>query len=320
MTDPATSSIGSDAVPVNPEGRRMPWLPEGRTVVVDGRGEFFVRVHRHPDPSRPWVLLLHGWTASSDLQFFTAYERLAERYSFVGIDHRGHGRGLRSEVPFALEDVADDAAAVCEALGIDEVITVGYSMGGPISLFLARRHPELVRAMVVQATALEWRATWHERLRFRLVGVVGAVFRSHRFRKRMSLYAERSIDEHNAHLRPYLRWFVAEITRNDPVAMVEAGRALAAYDARPWASALGRPAAMLITTRDRLVRPRKQRALAEALRASVREVDADHTVTMTHPHAFAERTVQLVADVEAASHPSDPPALGIVPQWYPRAT
>ena len=28
-------------------------------------------------PNAPTVLLLHGWTASADLQFFTAYETLA---------------------------------------------------------------------------------------------------------------------------------------------------------------------------------------------------------------------------------------------------
>ncbi|MFM8712197.1 MAG: hypothetical protein ACKOE7_02320, partial [Actinomycetota bacterium] len=51
-----------------------PFLLPGRVVVVPGRGEFFVRHHQHADPNAPVVLLLHGWTASSDLNFFTAYE------------------------------------------------------------------------------------------------------------------------------------------------------------------------------------------------------------------------------------------------------
>ena len=119
----------------------MPWLPEGRTLVVPGRGELFYRSHRHADPAAPTVLLLHGWTATADLQFFTAYEALAARCSFVTLDHRGHGRGLRPEARFELEDAADDAAALVEALGVGPVITVGYSMGGPVSMLLARRHP-----------------------------------------------------------------------------------------------------------------------------------------------------------------------------------
>ena len=64
----------------------IPWLPEGRTFMLPGRGKVFARVHRHPDPSAPWLLLLHGWTASADLQFFTAFEAIAARWSFVAID------------------------------------------------------------------------------------------------------------------------------------------------------------------------------------------------------------------------------------------
>ena len=133
-------------------------MPEGRLVRVEGRGELFARLHRHPDPDAPVVLLLHGWTASIDLQFVTAYEALAARCTFVGIDHRGHGRGLRTPDAFTLEDAADDAAALVRQLGLGPVIAVGYSMGGPISMLLARRHPDLVRGLVVQATALAWNA------------------------------------------------------------------------------------------------------------------------------------------------------------------
>ncbi len=140
--------------PAPSAGMALPWLPEARTLVVAGRGELFFRHHRHPDPNAPTVLLLHGWTASADLQFFAAYPALAERCSFIGIDHRGHGRGMRPSVPFTLEDCADDAAALVRALGVERVIPVGYSMGGPISLLLARAHPDLVQAIIVQATAL----------------------------------------------------------------------------------------------------------------------------------------------------------------------
>ena len=150
---------------------------------IEGRGEFFVRIHRHADPAAPVVLLLHGWTASSDLQFFTTYEALAEHFSFLGIDHRGHGRGLRSPDPFTLEDAADDAAAVVRALGVTPVIAVGYSMGGPIALHLTRRHPEVVAGVVVQATALEWSDTWRERALWRVLPMAGSWLRSRGYRR-----------------------------------------------------------------------------------------------------------------------------------------
>lgn len=285
------------------EPAHLPWLPPGRLVALPGRGEAFVRHHQHPDPQAPTVLLLHGWTASADLQFFMAYEELAAAYSFIAVDHRGHGRGLRSMQPFQLEDAADDAAEVVRALGVERVITVGYSMGGPISLHLARRHPDLVAGLVVEATALEWRARRLERLRWRTVALLGALLRSWTFPHLLHHGVERMIGPGHP-LRPVVPWIEAESRRGDPVAIVEAGRALSRYDARPWAGRLDRPAAALVTTADRLVEPHRQRALAAALDAHVHDLAGDHLAPWELPREFSAATRQLVdrvsADVSAA--------------------
>lgn len=294
-TAPAGAATHTDAPP--------PWLPPGEIVRVDGRGEFFIRRHVHSDPDAPTVLLLHGWTASADLQFLAAYEALADMCSFIGIDHRGHGRGLRSLQSFEIEDVADDAAAVARQLGVDRVIALGYSMGGPISLQLARRHPDLVSGLVVQATALEWRATLRERLVWRLLPALGVLLRSWTQPLVLRKGTESLLDE-SSPLWPYRGWIVAEAMRNDPRMIMEAGRALSRYDARPWASELRIPAAMLIATRDRLVKPRKQRQLAAALDAVVVEVDMDHLGAIGRPTQFASATVELVTSVAAALPPA----------------
>jgi len=276
----------------------LPWLPEGRTVRVDGRGEFFVRLHRHQDPAAPVVLLLHGWTASSDLQFLAAYEQLAERATFIGIDHRGHGRGLRSPDPFTLEAAADDAAAVVQALGFRRVIAVGYSMGGPVALHLARRHRDLVAGLVLQATALEWRATLSERVLWRVLPIGGSWLRTKGYRRYLNRAVPKLLGVDH-HLQPYIPWLVSEMSRNDAFAMVDAGRALARYDATEWAPSLGLPAASLITTKDRLVRPSKQRALAAALGATVREHSGDHLAALADAAEYSTATVELVELVAA---------------------
>jgi len=270
-------------------------------VRVDGRGELFARIHRHPDPNAPTILLLHGWTASVDLQFVAAYEALAARYTFVGIDHRGHGRGLRSPDPFTLEDVADDAAALVQTLGLGPVIAVGYSMGGPVSMLLARRHPEVVSGLVVQATALDWRNTWRDRLLWRVLPIAGSWLRTKGYRRLLNRAVPRVIGARpggGPHpVQSYIPWLVSETSRNDPFVMVEAGRALSDYDARPWAATLGVPAGSLITTADRLVAPRQQQALATALGAEVRVLRADHFAALSHPEAYAALTIELIEDV-----------------------
>ena len=275
---------------------QTPWLPAGHVLLLPGRGEIFYRHHRHPDPSAPTLLLLHGWTATADLQFFTAYEALAEHWSFVAVDHRGHGRGLRSPDRFELEDAADDAAALVRALGVGPVITVGYSMGGPISLLLAHRHPDLVAGMVVQATALEWRAKWYERWQWKTLHLLGFVLRS-RALPRLMRWGIRRLMEPTDPLAVYVPWVSAELRRNDTFNIVQAGQSLSRYDAREWANQIGKPAASLVTTRDRLVWPRKQRALAAALDAHVVELRDDHLASWTSAQEFSAKTVELVRNV-----------------------
>jgi hypothetical protein len=57
---------------------------------------------------------------------------------------------------------------------------------------------------------------------------------------------------------------------------------------------------MLITTRDRLVRPAKQRELAEALHARVIEIDADHDLPLVKGADYA-RLTRLAVDTVAAA-------------------
>ena len=274
----------------------VPWLPPGYTVCLPERGEIFYRYHRHDDPSAPTLLLLHGWTASGDLQFFTAYEALAEHFSFIAVDHRGHGRGMRCGEKFELIDVADDAAALVRQLGLASVITIGYSMGGPISMLLAKHHPELVRALVVQATAMEWRSQWFERAKWKTVHLLGPLLRSHVYPRSMRWGITKLLGRNHPTAK-YVPWLASELRRNDAFNMVQAGQSLSRYDARSWASSLAKPAASLVTTRDRLVKPRKQRAFADALQAHVIELPDDHLAAWTSPDAFAKATVELVRSV-----------------------
>lgn len=275
-----------------------PWLPPGQVINLPGRGEVFVR-DSGGTAADPAVLLLHGWTASADLNFFPVYAELAKSYRVIALDLRGHGRGMRSTEPFSLEDCADDAAALLDQLGAEHVIAVGYSMGGPVGLLLARRHPGTVGALVMQATALEWRRTARERMIWRLLSVLELSLRLGSGAGFVERALRQAIEE-APELDVYRPWLAAEFRRGLARELADAGRALSRYDAQPWAGQLGLPAAMLITTRDRLVRPSKQRELAEALHARVIEIDADHDLPLVKGDEYA-RLTKLAVDTAAAA-------------------
>ncbi len=282
------------AAPVPPE------LLPGRIVLLPGRGEVFVRDSGPRDDHAPTLLLLHGWTVGADLNFFAVYGTLARSYRVIALDHRGHGRGMRSTEPFSLEDCADDAAALLKALDVQpgRTIVLGYSMGGPVALLLARRHPGVVSALVLQATALEWRATLADRSKWRFLSVAEVGFRV----SSGEGVVERVIDQAvkaSPELEPIRSWLEAEIQRGLGRALIDAGRALSLFDSRPWAKDLAIPAVVCVTTRDRLVPPAKQRALARALRAEVLEIDGDHDVTLVDGKTYAAVTEQAVARIMA---------------------
>jgi 3-oxoadipate enol-lactonase len=270
--------------------------PEGRIVTIPGRGETFVRVQHGEGPT---LLLLHGFTASADLQWVTIYQQLAGR-SFIAIDHHGHGRGIRSTDRFTLEQCADDAAAVVRQLGVGPVIAVGYSMGGPISMLFAQRHPDLCLGAVLAATSLEWRGSRRERVLFRVTrGVLGALpsWATERVVRRTVAECIAS----NPSLGPWREVLEAEYRRGDRRALGEALSALGRFDARSWITSLTVPLTVVRTNADRVVLTMKQDLMIDRLRPSgvdVVELVGDHDVNWSNGDAFAAAIVAAVQSVE----------------------
>ncbi len=285
-----------EPVPTRPS--RPPPLPDGRVVEVGRRGEMFVReIPGRAD--QPTILLLHGWTLTADLNWFTAYQALASRGRILAIDQRGHGRGLRSEEPFTLEAAADDAADLLRHLDATPAIVVGYSMGGSVALLQWQRQPDTVAGLVFQSTGLRWRASARERLLW--LGM-STVEHGLRFGTPPGLTARylRMATDQNPDLRPYLPWLRAEVRRSDPTAIAAAGRALSAFDARPFAGNIDVPTAVVVARHDRLIQPKRQRSLAEAIPgAETIDLDAAHNGWMVRPDQVTDALGTAIASVVA---------------------
>ena len=276
-------------------------LPPGRAVHVPGRGELFVRDSGGDGPP---VLLLHGWTASADLNWFAQYDALAAAgLRVIALDHRGHGRGLRTYADFRLADCADDAVALVEHLGTGPVVAAGYSMGGPIALLAARRHPAAVRGVVLCATSSNWRSPrlrglWWSMSWLRLwLGL--APYGVWRGGLRLVGLADGST----------ATWMASELTRGSSRDIAEAGRELGRFDARPWLGEIRQPAAVVLTREDRAVPPHWQRELASGLGARVFESPGDHFAAGEEPEGFNPVLLAALEHVgAAASAPAPRPA------------
>jgi pimeloyl-ACP methyl ester carboxylesterase len=287
----------SDAAPFP-----TPGLPDGRYVDLPGRGTSFVREVEGPEGA-PTLVLLHGWTANSALNWFAAYQALGEHFRVVALDHRGHGHGIRSWRRFSLDDCADDAAALLDRLGIESAIPVGYSMGGPIAQLLWQRHRDRVDGLVLCATAARFRDRGDRALQGVVTGLSLAVRAAPSWmHKRLT---ERLVVS-RYDTSPLGAWAREQSRLNDLRTMIEAGHAVGSYDARSWLGGVDVPTAVVLTDYDTTVPPARQQAMAEMVPgARVYRVNGSHDVCAVDPAEFVPAVLAACTDVATRADSRD---------------
>jgi pimeloyl-ACP methyl ester carboxylesterase len=73
----------------------------------------------------------------------------SERHRVTVVDNRGVGRSSLPDGEFTVRDMAADAAALCDAIGVGPAHVMGFSMGGAITQELAIARPDLTRSIVI---------------------------------------------------------------------------------------------------------------------------------------------------------------------------
>lgn len=120
-----------------------------RTVDVDGVQIFY----REAGPKHaPHVLLLHGFPTSSHM-FRNLIPALADRFHVVAPDYPGFGNSSMPKVDefdYTFDHLADVIDDFTTRIGLDRYAMYIQDYGAPIGLRLAAKHPERVRALVVQ--------------------------------------------------------------------------------------------------------------------------------------------------------------------------
>ena len=97
------------------------------------------------------VLLVHA--IGCDHRMWDALgETLPPRYRVIRMDVRGHGKSVVSGGPYSLDQLADDARDLLDALHIAKAHWVGLSMGGMIGQAFALRHPTRLMKLVLANT------------------------------------------------------------------------------------------------------------------------------------------------------------------------
>ena len=297
MTDDSTEDDIDEVALIAPEVL-TPDLPPGRFVELGDRGTIVVRDFGGP-PDAPVIVLLHGWTATADLNWFKTYEGLGEHYRVVAFDHRGHGTGLRSKKAFRLEDCADDVVDITAALGIDQFTAVGYSMGGPIAQLVWRQHPEHITGLALCATAPYFSGRREEKLSFLGLTGLAAVARFTPEQTRIWLTEQLYLQRKTMQWEP---WAIQEAAAHDWRMVLEAGKAIGRFSSSDWIGEIDVPVSSIITMRDNVVPLRRQVKLYEGIvDAEVFRVDGTHDAAVANADRFVPTLLRALQSIEDRS-------------------
>jgi pimeloyl-ACP methyl ester carboxylesterase len=117
-------------------------------LVTAGGIDLFTR--RRPGSQHPPLLLING-LGGSLTSWGPLLEQLPDR-DVVMVDTPGAGRSPTPRLPLRVPQLADLIAEATRSLGVEKVDVLGFSLGGTIAQEFARRHPDMVRKLVLVGT------------------------------------------------------------------------------------------------------------------------------------------------------------------------
>lgn len=115
--------------------------------IQTARLKMYYEIHGEGAP----LLLIRGLGSTSE-GFKPQIEGLSSHFRVISFDNRCVGRTDQPQEPFTIADMADDTAALLDALDIASAHVFGVSLGGMIAQELALRHPQKVRRLVLACT------------------------------------------------------------------------------------------------------------------------------------------------------------------------
>lgn len=251
------------------------------------RGGF--EVTRTGSGGRP-LLALHALALSGRLWDPMA-AALADTRTVLAPDARGHGGSDWDGNPFGIDDLADDVAAVIDAIADGPVDVVGLSMGGSTAILLAQRRPELVARLVLADTTAcygpERVARWTERAE-----TAGGVPRD----KQLAFQIDRWFSPSFVTARPDEVRRVSDIfLGTDSRAHAAACHAFAGLDAEAGLADIKAPTLVLVGAEDYATPPTMAEVLASAIPDARLEVlpDTRHLSLVERPDLWPRVAAHL---------------------------
>jgi pimeloyl-ACP methyl ester carboxylesterase len=207
------------------------------------------------------ILLIHGLAADGSM-FTELSATLVQAGWFVTCpDLRGFGASAARPGPFTVTQHAHDLEQFLSDLVPAQWLVLGYSQGGLIAQYLARRRPDLVAGLILCNSFARNVASLQEGIEAWLLALLGATFSMDRIGRLLwtGLTAHDAVD-------PALRdWFVQMVCRTNRAALGQMLRELRRCDTRPWLHELQCPTLLIRGANDHAVPAHHLRELQQYL-------------------------------------------------------
>ena len=213
-------------------------------------------------------------------------EGLSSQFRCLRFDNRGMGRSHPRGVPITIEQMAEDARVLMDALGWQSAHVAGHSMGGLIAQHLALSEPKRVRSVALLCTFARGREATGLRPKTLWLGL-----RTFIGPRRMRRHAFLEMIFPRDYLRTVDRDMLAEQMSplfghdlaDHPPIMKHQFAAISRYDATPNLGKLaGIPTLVVSARHDPIARPRAGKAIAAGIPGAryVEFSDASHGATI----------------------------------------
>jgi 3-oxoadipate enol-lactonase len=241
------------------------------------------------------ILFLHAFPLDRSM-WAPQLGALVRQGRCIAPDLRGFGGSSASE-PYSMDQYADDAAELLDALGAESAIIAGLSMGGYVAFAFWRRHRDKVRALVLADTRAAVDSDEGREKRRRMIEVA----RARGAATVADMQVTSMVGETTRERRPEVVETIRAMMAAAPVeGIVGAQQAmLARPDSTPTLATIDVPTLILVGAEDTLTPPKEAQAIHERIRGSRLEIldQSGHICNLEQPAAFSHVMSEFVEGV-----------------------
>ena len=111
--------------------------PDGVNISFDKQGA-----------GKPTIFFVHGWSNNRSV-WDSQIAYFSEKYQVVAVDLPGFGESGNNRQKWTMASFGEDVTAVINKLNLDQVVLVGFSMGGPVVIETANLVPDRISGIVL---------------------------------------------------------------------------------------------------------------------------------------------------------------------------